>query len=120
MDIHLFRLGSVSVAVSEDYTTTTFEDGKTLTSEHRGQRGQIERAYGLGYRTAEEMNREHDLTHSLLAAIVGRDCSPTLRAIATGTVYPAWEQEEASVLSLQGYCNRLGIDIFALAKRYSR
>jgi hypothetical protein len=112
-----FNFLSVKVEVTDWYTTTIFEDGIKLVSDHKEQPGQRERARQLGYSSAEEMNYEHDLTHTLLAIMAGKDWSPTLRGIATGETWPAWQDEEAAVLGFQCYMNRLGVDVFTLAKK---
>jgi hypothetical protein len=60
------------------------------------------------------MSRQHELGHHLLAAALGLNHSPTMMALARGTVWPRWRIEEAAVLALQAYSRAVGADLVAL------
>lgn len=113
------RLGAATVTIHDGWTHTRFEDGE-LHALHSEQPGQAEMVSRLGYETPEEMNRDHDLAHSILAALLGLDGSPTLRAISKGMVWPLWHVEEEAALALQKYAQTMGIDLVDVARRLSR
>jgi len=115
------RLGTVTVTTHDGYTVTRFADGREVHAHHAEQPGQAETAKGLGYRDATAMNRDHDLTHSLLAYWLGLPCSPTLRDVASGA--PATEihyLEEAAVLAIQRFANATGVSLLEVARTISR
>jgi hypothetical protein len=114
-----FKFGAVSVDIGPDATTTTFPDGQSITGDHREQPGQRLTALEIGYPSAEALNRDHDLSHSLLACIMGLEFSPTLFGIATGRQYEHWHAEEAAVLGFQEFCNAVGVRIEDIAERHS-
>jgi len=113
---HTTTLGQTTVVVTRNTTTTYFADSTALTAVHDEQPGQAERAAQLGYATAEDMNREHDLAHSLLAHWLGLDYSPTLFAVAHGQTSPLWEAEESAVLAIQRFARAAGVDLLSVAK----
>jgi hypothetical protein len=73
----------------------------------------------MGYPSAEAMNAEHDLTHSLLAQWLGASSSPTLSAQAHGSVYPWWWREEEAVLAVQRLAVTWGVALVSRAQRYA-
>lgn len=109
-------IGSSVVSVSRGWTETTFSDGSSLSARHDEQPGQRQTAAELGC-SVERMNREHDLTHSLLAAWLGLGQSPTLYGVAVGEKYPLHDLEEAAVLAIQRFAIAAGVDLLALAER---
>lgn len=111
----MMRLGSCTIIHSAEATVTRFCDGRELRGDHAIQPEQLSTAadYQMQPHT---MNRGHDLTHSLLAAILGLQASPTLEATAKGERYPDWWREERAVLALQGWAEALGIDIVDVAR----
>lgn len=115
-----FDFGAVTVYVAHGRTTTVLPDGRTVQADHAEQPGQAERARELGFKSAEEMNRSHDLTHSILAHVLGLPCSPTLYGLAEGTHFPHWRIEEAAVLAVQQLAAAAGVDLFAVARRMGR
>lgn len=68
---------------------------------------QAETAERLGYRTADEMNAEHDPLHEKLCKALGLPYSPTLEAVQTGgTLDHDWVRyEEDMVLAAQRFLN---------------
>lgn len=115
------HLGSVTVESFDGYTVTRFDDGLEVHALHAEQPGQTETAKGLGYLDAASMNRDHDLTHSLVCYWLGLPCSPTLRDVATGT--PASEihyLEETAVLAIQRLANATGVSLLEVARNISR
>lgn len=62
------------------------------------------------------MNREHDLTHSLLARALGLPHSPTLHDVAHGRAASDLHAiEEEAVLALQRFARAAGVDLVATA-----
>lgn len=113
-----FRLGAATIDLHDGYTVTTFDDGCAVCGRHDEQPGQEEIAERCLYPSPEELNREHDIVHSLLAVWLGLDRSPALHAVAAGGPdYPFSHYEEAAVLSLQTYARLAGVDLIALAAR---
>lgn len=108
------RIGRVCVEVGERYTVTTFPDGRQLVADHAEQPGQAATAARLGYPSAEAMNRDHDLAHSLLAHWLGLECSPTLHAVASGNRYPLSALEEDAVFAIQRFARAAGINLARL------
>ena len=110
-------IGKVSVVITREGMMTVLPNGKLVYAHLEEQAGQAARAKEMGYGSAEEMNREHDVTHSLLAHWLGLDASPTLKAVSEGKTYKHWQIEEAAVLAIQAYARAaLGIDLVELAK----
>jgi hypothetical protein len=113
--LNIGGIGGTTVLVTDEGTLTVMPDGVTAHARHGEQPGQKETAGGLGM-TVAEMNRTHDLTHSLLAGWLGLPCSPTLHGIATDATYEHWQREEAAVLAIQAFAKAAGVDLMALAR----
>lgn len=113
--MRIIRLGQNQIQITGGMTITYFADGCAAYGDHEAQPGQAERAAELGYPSAEAMNREHDLTHSLLAYWLGLDYSPTLHAIANNEQSAIWQAEEAAVLALQQFARAAGVDLIKRA-----
>lgn len=110
-------IGKVSVVINRQGMITILPNGRLVFAHLEEQAGQAIRARELGYDSAEEMNREHDIVHSLLAYWLGLEASPTLKHVAEGKTYPHWRLEEAAVLAIQAYARAaLKIDLVELAK----
>jgi hypothetical protein len=112
----MIKLGKVQVRVTTEETVTRFEGGKVCRAFHAPQYGQHAMAEELGYESAEAMNREHDLAHSLLSYWLGLPYSPTLYGQAIGRPSAFWREEEAAVLSLQRFARIMGIDLVEVAE----
>jgi hypothetical protein len=115
-----FHFGHVSVDIGDGYTVTTLADGSKVPAQHAEQPGQAELAAAHGYDSATELNRDHDLAHSLLSHMIGLEASPTLAGVAAGKHFKYWQVEEAAVLALQAFCKVAGVDLMELARRYSK
>jgi hypothetical protein len=110
----------VLVECHHNETITRFPDGTCCFADHAEQPGQRETAQRIGYAFAEDMNRDHDMAHSLLAFFLGLPHSPTLKDVSENR--PASEIhyiEEQAILSLQAYANAMGIDLFDVARMWS-
>jgi hypothetical protein len=114
-----FRFGEVTVDILSGLTITTLADGSKVPADHAEQPGQAEIAVAHGYDSAEELNRDHDLAHSLLSHMIGLEASPTLAGVTAGKHFKYWQVEEAAVLALQAFCKVAGVDLMDLARRYS-
>lgn len=113
----IYKLGLTIVTVYDGYTDTLFYDGKHCTALHEVRAEHFQTAFDFDI-PAELMNKDHDLAHSVLAAMLGQEYSQTLWHIAHGSEYDGWATEERAVLSLQAYCYKEGITIEELARRY--
>lgn len=118
----LFQVGTVTIAIHEGYTITTFADGAAVHARHDDvlHLGQLETAHRLGYATVQAMNGDHDPLHSLLAHWLGLDSSPTLYALAGGPPFPYVLIEEEAILALQRLFVVLGIDVYTLLQKASQ
>ncbi len=118
----VYKLGDSTVTHMDDYTVTSFPDGTRVVSEH-GYNPEQQKTADDHQMTVEEMNRGHDLAHSLLADLLGLPASPTLKAVAGRPYTPYyewWWVEERAVLALQAYAKVAGVDLGALAAKRSR
>lgn len=115
----IYKLASAVVAHGEDTTVTTFASGRQLVGDHKVQPGQSDTAdqYNM---SVEVMNRYHDLTHSVLAAVLGLPASPSLENTAHGRKHPDWWIEERAVLALQAYAAAFGVDMATVAQRVAK
>jgi hypothetical protein len=118
--LQTFRLGECRVDLMDGYTRTRFADGRRCIAEHREQPGQRELAASLGYTSAAEMNRRHDLAHTVLSTWLGLPHSPTLRGVADGNFWPHHKLEEAAVLAVQAFAVAAGVDLLRVAAAHSR
>ena len=77
----IFIFGNVRVEILLTQTISTFADGSCLIASHSdvGVINQRATASELGYPSVEDMNREHDLYHHLLARWLGLPTSSTDR-----------------------------------------
>jgi hypothetical protein len=114
-----FHFGEVTVEIADGLTVTRLPDGGIVPAEHREQPGQAELAQDLGYATAEEMNRQHDLLHSLLSHMLGLPASPTLQGVGNMRFCPYWREEENAVFAIAAYANVAGVDLTDVARRWS-
>lgn len=110
-------MGRLTVEVRDGYTLTRFPCGAELVASHAVQDGQAETAARCGYESAEALNREHDLTHSLLAHWLGLPWSPTLHDVAIGVrVNELHFVEEDAVLAVQRFARAMGVDLVKLSE----
>lgn len=108
----MIRIGACTVEIHPGWTETRFPDGRSVTALHTAQPGQDGTARRCGYRSAEELNRDYDLTHSLLAAWLGLPWSPTLYDVARGISGDELHAiEEEAVLAVQRLANALKVDL---------
>jgi hypothetical protein len=111
------RLGDVTVAIEDGRTLTAFGDGRYLVADHHEQDGQAETAAALGM-TVEEMNRSHDLAHSLISFWLGLRFSPTLHDVACDRkANHIHDLEEDAVKALQRFAKAMGVDLVKVAER---
>ena len=105
------QFGSVTVEAyyppAPSRVVTTFADGSVLEAVPHDTADYSDRAASLGYDSADDMNREHDVLHSYLADALGWPCSPTLYAAAHNEEIPREQadREEACVLAFARYMN---------------
>jgi hypothetical protein len=74
------------------------------------------RAQSLGYGSdTARMSREHELTHHLLADLLGLPYSPTLHGVAAQKIYERNNIEEAAVLAIQAFARAVDVDLVEIA-----
>ncbi len=113
------RIGCTSIEIGHDYVTSTLMDGKVVEAMPHDTAEYAATAARVGYGgDLAAMNRDHELTHHLLADALGLVESPVMRAVAFGT----WQHdpcgllqlEEEAVLAVQRYARALKIDLIGL------
>ena len=114
----IYRLGNVIGEQGEGWTKTIFENGAEVVASHEVQADQVRTADAY-HIEPEDMNRMHDLTHSILAAVLGIGHSPTLRGVATGEHYRDHWREERAVLALQSFAHAMGVRLEDIATALS-
>lgn len=121
-DSHTFIFRDVKVHHHKERTVTVFNDGAslsggaTLTGEHAVSPDQEITAAEYGMDPVF-MNETHDLTHSLLAAVLGLPESPSLASTARKKFLRDYWIEERAVLALQAYAAWRGVDLLKVARR---
>lgn len=113
-----FRLKcGTQVEIHEGGTTIIFSDGTFVEGAPQGSPEQAATAERMGT-TPEQMCRDHDPLHAILACALGQPCSYALYRVANDLPEtPQAKFEEAAVLALQAYIVALGLDAPELAKR---
>lgn len=114
-----FQFGEVTVEIGDGLTLTRIPDGSIVPATHSEQAGQAALARELGYSSVEDMNREHDMLHSLLAHLLGLPASPTLEGVASKQTYQYWREEEAAVFALCKFAHCTGVDLTVIAEQLS-
>lgn len=114
----IYRISTATIQHGDGLTRTTFADGGEVIANWM--------VHDCQHATADEytipvdvMNRQHDLAHSILSAVLGLPASPTLAALAEGRRWPAWHIEERAALALQGFAHAAGVDLEQVAERLS-
>lgn len=116
--IESVTLGETSVDFYDIGVDTVLPDGTNVWAEPQGSEGYRHMARDLGYgEDTLEMCREHELGHSVLAALMGMPYSPTMWGLTHPPHNPHYKEEEAVVLSLQRYCRVMGTKMIELAWR---
>lgn len=104
-----YRFGRVLVELHDGWTVTKLPNGREVHALHAEQPGQAATAARLGC-SVEDMNRTHDLIHSLLAHALGLECSPALGAVAASLPSTALHAaEEEAVLAVQRFAFMAGV-----------
>ena len=111
-----YRLGSATIHHGEGQTVTVLSDGRETRANWMVQDGRAATAEQYGI-PLDRLNRDHDLAHAILAAVLGLPESPTLAGVASGHYWPAWFREEAAVLAFCGYAAAAGVDMEQVAAR---
>jgi hypothetical protein len=116
------KLGVAVVELHDNDTTITrLNNGRSVPAAPQRNSAYRERARSLGYGSdTAAMSREHEIAHSILAAVLGLKESPTLAGVAAERFWPFWDKEEAAVLAFQAYARAAGIDLVEVAVRLSR
>lgn len=115
----LVQFAEVMVQIWPDAVVTILPDGQQIfamaqdTDEYRATAERL----GYGEDTCR-MSRDHELTHSALAALLGLPESPTLGRVARGEGDSTLTGlEENAVLAIQAFANAAGIDLLAAFSR---
>ena len=114
-------IGDAVIAIEPALVTTALRRGGLIHAVPHDTPEYAATAARLGYGAdVERLNRDHELTHSLLAAWLGLPESPVMRAVADNT----WQHdpngtlglEEDAVCAVQRLANAWGVDLLALAR----
>jgi hypothetical protein len=112
------RLAGADIRIYADALTVTVYPEGEVAAYPQATDGYQAQARELGYGTdTARMSRDHELTHHILAHLLGLPCSPTLMGIAISKHATCWREEEAAVLALQKLARMLGVDLHAVAER---
>jgi hypothetical protein len=107
------RFGAIDVAVLDDGTRITFEDGLVVEGAPEDTDAYRATAQRLGYGDDTlRMCKEHEATHIALNHLLGLE-SPTMLAVRRGVddLHDLNCLEEAAVLAIQQYAVASGIDL---------
>jgi hypothetical protein len=117
----VLKLATATVEVHEHWTRTVLHDGQEIGGIALHVDSYRCRAKVLGYGDdVDAMNRDHEVTHSLLAHWLGMPESPVMRAIvAHSGPSDLTGSEERVVLALQEYAKLAGVDLLEVARRLS-
>jgi hypothetical protein len=117
--VRSFKLGATTFEAFADGTSRTIlPDGREIPAAPQDTDDYRQRAEDLGYGDdTARMSQEHELGHSILAALFGMPASLTLTGVADGRYWKHWRAEEGAVLSLQHYARSAGISLFDVAER---
>ena len=115
----IIELGSTTIVVTDDMVLTIFSNGRIAKAKRKEIPGQAQTASELGM-SVSEMNRTHDLVHSLLCHWLGLPHSPTLFAVSVEDTYNNWRVEEKAVLAIQQFSRVLGLDLVQVAQKEAR
>jgi hypothetical protein len=102
-----YQINKASVEVIDKGTVTRFPDGNEViawTETGSKFEEQLANARALGYgEDVDEMNRDHDLCHNLLAQALGDEYCPVLYGVATGNYVDKklYREREAIVFLMQ-------------------
>lgn len=117
------QIGAVCIEVTPDLVTTTLPNGKLVYGAPHDTPEYAEHARQRGYGDdVARSNRCHEVAHSLLAHLLGLECSPTFARLAEGLTDATnlTRDEEGAVLALERYASRVGVDLVGVAGRIGR
>lgn len=118
----IIPLGDTWIYQYPGWTTTSYADGSFLIARHDDVAGlgQEVTRRELGYASVDEMNVQHDPSHSFLAGCLGLPYSPTLYARAHGEDHPLAALEEGAVRELTRFAVALGVNLIERVQWLSR
>lgn len=100
------RIGDALVTVGPSWVVTRYDDGTEVHAHPNGRDEDLARAAELGYPGDDEMTRDHDMLHSLIAEARGWPHSRVLWALAHNEPSPdCADDEEALALFVAKFAN---------------
>jgi len=114
-----YRIGGATIAFKQGWTEIKLNSGAELSIPWTEQPGQAEEAAKLGYRSARDLNRDHDTIHVLVADLLTLPDSGPLTYAAGGAKDPHWYLEENIVFAIQAYLAAKGWTVERLLERYA-
>lgn len=121
----LYLIGQTAVAVMPGHVTTMLHDGALVHAVPHDTDDYGATAKRLGYgEDRDRMNRDHELLHSLIAAMLGQPESPVMRAVAEDRGEHDADGllgiEEDAVLAVQRLAMAWGVNLLDLARSVCR
>lgn len=113
------RIGTVTVEIDKAHVVSTLADGARVEAEPHDTAEYAATAEATGYgKDVAGLNRDHELTHHVLANALGLAESPVMRAVANGT----WQDdphgllklEEDAAMAVQRLARAWGVDLIGL------
>ena len=117
----IIKLAACSVHVTADQVETVLPGGQRVLGQPHDTASYARTAREHGYEgDVARLNRCHEVTHSLLAHVLGLSCSPVFRRVAGGDheADDLTRAEEQAVLALETYANAIGVDLVEVARRW--
>lgn len=116
------RLANCTIAITPGSVETTLPSGKRVMGMPHHTPSYRKTARDHGYGTdVERLNRTHEVTHTLLAHILGLPVCPVFERVGNGQHEPTeiTQAAEGAILALERYANMLGVDLVSVAQRWS-
>lgn len=108
----MYKIGGYRVIIDPYVTYIYSPSGKAMHVPHDEKPGDHKLAKELGYHSAEQMNREHDPLHVLVAHMLRlKESGPLSYGAGERPIDPLWKYEEGIVLAIQKYMVAADISI---------
>ena len=115
-------VGGTVIELWPGYTRTTLPGGGEIHAAPQDNDAYRARAHALGYGDdTARMSRDHELSHTILAALLDLAVSPALQSVVRGTGPSVITgRDEDAALALQAFAVAARADLLAVAERLGR